>query len=260
VGWQLLFMALTVGIVMVGIQKGIERAARILMPTLFVLVLALAVWALTLEDAAEGYSFYLMPDPGEFLAPTVIGSAMGQAFFSLSLGMGAMLTFASYLSRDTNLGGESVTISFADFSAAFVAGLMVSPVIFALGLQDQVSESTVGALFIALPGAFDAMGTMGRVVGTSSSWRWRWGRSPRPSRSWRWSPPRSSTSSGRPGRTPPSGWGLIGLAGLASAVSTDLLGLLDQIAGDLFLVILFVLWFSAQDAWTKILVFVGEGG
>jgi len=306
VGWHLVFMALTVGIVMVGIQKGIERAARILMPTLFFLVLALAVWALTLEGAADGYGFYLMPDPGELLDPTVIGSAMGQAFFSLSLGMGAMLTFASYLSRDTNLGGESVTISFADFSVAFVAGLVVFPVIFALGLQGQVSESTVGALFIALPGAFDAMGTTGRVVGVLFFLALAVG---------------AVTSAisllevvtasiidefGAARKNAAIGMGiLIGLAGLASAVSTDLLGLLDQIAGDLFLVIgalfvsvfvgwfnreesvlemeagasprfraliplaaflarwvlppviVFVLWFSVQDAWAEIRAFVG---
>jgi len=96
---HLLFMGLTVGIVMVGIRKGIERAAMILMPTPFLIV--------------------------------------------LSLGMGATITFASYLDRSTDLNQGSVTISFANFGVACTAGLVVFPVIFALGLQDQVSESTV---------------------------------------------------------------------------------------------------------------------
>jgi neurotransmitter:Na+ symporter, NSS family len=165
VGWHLLFMVLTIGIVMVGVQKGIERAAIVLMPTLFLIVLGLAVWAFTLDGAGAGYAYYLTPDLGELMNPGVIASAASQAFFSLSLGMGAMLTFASYLARDENLTEQAVTISFADFAVAFVAGLVVFPVIFALGLQDQVSESTVGALFIALPGAFEAMGTAGRLVG-----------------------------------------------------------------------------------------------
>jgi neurotransmitter:Na+ symporter, NSS family len=165
VGWHLVFMVLTIGIVMGGIQKGIERAAVILMPTLFLLVVGLAVWAFTLEGSGEGYAFYLMPDLGELLNLTVIHQATSQAFFSLSLGMGAMLTFASYLSRDTDLNQEAVTISFADFLVAFSAGLVVFPVLFALGLQEAVTESTLGALFIALPGAFLEMGALGRVVG-----------------------------------------------------------------------------------------------
>jgi NSS family neurotransmitter:Na+ symporter len=80
--------------------------------------------------------------------------------------MGAMLTFASYLSKHENLNREAAIISFSDFGVAFIAGLVVFPVIAALGLQDQVGESTVGALFISLPGAFVAMGSAGRVVGT----------------------------------------------------------------------------------------------
>jgi NSS family neurotransmitter:Na+ symporter len=79
--------------------------------------------------------------------------------------MGAMLTFASYLKRDTDLPRESTIIALSDFSVAFIAGLVVFPVVFALGLQNAVSESTVGALFISLPGAFQAMGATGRAVG-----------------------------------------------------------------------------------------------
>jgi len=248
--WHLLFMALTIGIVMVGVRRGIERAAMILMPTLFLIVLGLAAWAATLPGAGAGYAFYLQPDLGQLLDPGVISQAVAQAFFSLSLGMGAMLTFASYLSKDTDLNQESVTISFADFLVAFTSGLVVFPVMFALGLQDAVTESTVGALFIALPGAFEAMGGVGRIVGvlffvalavgaiTSAI-----------------SLLEVVTSSiidefGVSRRNAAVGMGiLIALFGLLSANSLDILGLVDQFAGELFLAVgalgmsIFVGWF-----------------
>ena len=107
----------------------------------------------------------MRPSFSELLDPRILSQAAGQAFYSLSLGMGCMLTFSSYLSDDSNLGREAVTISFSDFGVAFIAGLVVFPVIFALGMQNDVSESTIGALFIALPGAFVEMGAAGRVVG-----------------------------------------------------------------------------------------------
>ncbi len=254
-GWHLLFMAMTIGIVMVGVQKGIERAAMILMPTLFLIVLGLAVWAATLPGAGAGYAYYLTPDLAELMNPSVIGSAASQAFFSLSLGMGAMLTFASYLARDEDLNEQAVTISFADFAVAFTAGLVVFPVIFALGLQDSVGESTVGALFIALPGAFEAMGGVGRIVGvlffvalavgavTSAI-----------------SLLEVVTSSiidelGASRRNAAVAMGiLIALFGLLSAWSLDVLGLVDQIAGELLLAVgalltsIFVGWVMKDPA------------
>jgi len=266
IGWHLAFMVLTIGIVMVGIQKGIERAALILMPTLVLIVLGLAVWALFLEGAGEGYAFYLMPDFGDLMDGTVLRQATAQAFFSLSLGMGAMLTFASYLSRDTDLNQEAVTISFADFGVAFLAGLVVFPVIFALGLQDSVTESTVGALFISLPGAFVEMGTAGRVVGllfflalgvgaiTSAI-----------------SLLEVVTSSvidelGMARKNAAVGIGiLIAIVGLLSARDIDFLGLADAIAGDLFLVVgafcmsLFVGWFIKADPAEELARGAGEG-
>lgn len=166
IGFHLFFMALTIAIVMGGVEKGIERASLLMMPTLFALIIGLAVWAATLTGSGEGYAFYLTPDVGEIFSLEVFGAAAAQAAFSLSLGMGAILTFASYLSRDESLPREGTIIAFSDFGVAFVAGLVVFPVIFALGLQDAVGESTVGALFIALPGAFDSMGgALGRAVG-----------------------------------------------------------------------------------------------
>jgi len=163
--YHVAFMLVTITIVSYGVEKGIEKASLILMPVLFTIVLGLAVWAFTLPGSGDGYSFYLAPSFGELLDFTTLAEAAGQAFFSLSLGMGAMLTFASYLSQKENLNREAATIAFSDFGVAFTAGLVVFPVIAALGLQGQVGESTVGTLFIALPGAFVEMGTIGRVVG-----------------------------------------------------------------------------------------------
>lgn len=264
--WHLLFMVITIVIVMGGIQRGIERAATILMPTLFLIVLGLAVWAFTLEGSSEGYAFYLMPQVGELMDVTVLRQAAAQAFFSLSLGMGAMLTFASYLSRDTDLNQEAVTISFADFLVAFTAGLVVFPVLFALGLQDAVTESTVGALFISLPGAFVEMGVAGRIVGLLFFVALAVG---------------ALTSAisllevvtaslidelGITRKRAAIGTGvLIALFGLFSAVNTDFLGLADAVAGDLFLVIgalgmsVFVGWAMKADPATELTRGAGEG-
>jgi neurotransmitter:Na+ symporter, NSS family len=238
IAWHLAFMVLTIGIVMVGVQKGIEKAAMVLMPLLFLIVFGLAVWAATLDGAGAGYAFYLTPDLEELMNPAVIRDAAAQAFFSLSLGMGAMLTFASYLSKEQDLNEEAIIISFADFAVAFVAGLVVFPVIFALGLQNTVSESTVGALFIALPGAFEAMGGVGRVVGlffflalavgaitsaisllevVTSSFIDEFKVSRR----------KAAVGMGA----------LIALFGLFSATSLDVLGLVDQLAGEFLLVV-----------------------
>ena len=164
-GFHVLFMAGTVGIVAGGVKAGIERTALVLMPTLFALVIGLAVYAATLEGAGPGYGYYLSADFSKLFSLSVLKDAAGQAFFSLSLGMGAMLTFASYLGRDQNLPNESVIIAGADVAVAFTAGLVVFPLIFALGLQQEVGGSTVGALFITMPQAFAGMGGVGRVVG-----------------------------------------------------------------------------------------------
>jgi neurotransmitter:Na+ symporter, NSS family len=163
--YHLLFMAITIFIVAGGVKKGIERVATLMMPLLALIIVGLAVWATTLVGAGEGYRFYLTPSFEELLSMETVASASSQALFSLSLGMGAMLTFASYLQRNTNLPREATIIALSDFGVAFIAGLVVFPVIFALGLQGAVGESTVGALFISLPGAFQAMGSTGNIVG-----------------------------------------------------------------------------------------------
>jgi len=165
--YHLIAVGATVGIVTFGVRRGIERASLILMPILFVLLIGLAVWAATLPNAAAGYRFYLSPSFADVLDPVVLQGAASQAFLSLSVGMGIMITYSSYVSRDQNLGREAVIIALSDFSVAFVAGLVVFPVVFALGLSEEVGESTLGVLFISLPSAFARMEGVGRAVGSA---------------------------------------------------------------------------------------------
>lgn len=247
--FHLVFVALTIGIVMGGVKGGIERASRVLMPMLFLIVVGLAVWAAALEGSGAGYAFYLSPSLRELLNPDILADAASQAFFSLSLGMGAMLTFASYLSRRESLPREAVTVAFSDFSVAFFAGLVVFPVIFALGLSGQVGESTVGALFISLPGAFATMGGVGRVVGLAFFFTLVVGALTSAisllevvtaSVIDEWKLPRklAAVSAGV----------VVAAIGLWPATSLDALGKLDQIAGNLclavgaFFIAVFVAW------------------
>lgn len=166
IAFHLFFMVATVSVVVGGVHAGIERVSLVLMPLLFTIVCGIAVYAGTLDGSGAGYRFYLDFDLEEVFSFDALHHAAGQAFFSLSLGMGAMLTYASYLSRDDHLPNESLFIAGADFGVAFIAGLAVFPLLFALGLDADVQESTIGALFITLPRAFDSMGGAGRIVGT----------------------------------------------------------------------------------------------
>jgi len=165
--YHLVFMAATVAVVAGGVKGGLERANLIMMPLLFLILIGLAVWASTLDNGAGGYAYYLRPDVGRLFSRDILTAAAGQSFFSLSLGMGALMTYASYLQSKENLGREATTVALSDFSVAFMSGLVVFPVIFNFGLIDQVGESTVGALFIALPAGFEQLGRTGDYVDTA---------------------------------------------------------------------------------------------
>ena len=163
--YHLALMAVTILVVLFGVRRGIERTALILMPVLFIILIGLALWASQLPGAAEGYSFYLQPSFEALLSPTVFRQAASQAFLSLSVGMGIMITYASYLSREENLVKNAMIVSLADFSVAFIAGLVVFPIIFALGISEEISNSTIGTLFISIPHAFQQMGELGQAIG-----------------------------------------------------------------------------------------------
>ncbi len=151
--YHALFMSICIGIVIKGVHGGIERACDILMPTLFVILLLLMVRSLTLPGAMEGVKFYLYPDFSK-ISPTVILTAMGQAFFSLSLGMGAMLTYGSYLSGRENLTSVTVYVVLFDTMIALLVGMVIFPAVFAMGLEPAEGPSLV---FNVLPAVFSSM-------------------------------------------------------------------------------------------------------
>jgi len=165
--YHLVFMIATIAVVAGGVKRGLERANLILMPLLFLILIGLAVWATTLPNGGAGYAYYLRPDIAKLFSTDILTAAAGQSFFSLSLGMGAMMTYASYLRSKENLGREAMTVALSDFSVAFIAGLIVFPVIFNFSLLDRVGESAVGALFIALPAGFEQLGRTGDYVDTA---------------------------------------------------------------------------------------------
>ncbi len=238
VAWHLGFLAVTTLVVSGGVRGGIERAALWLMPALGVLVVGLALYAATLEGASAGYAFYFQTDFGALADMDVLKDAAGQAFFSLSLGMGAILTYASYLSRDQDLPAESVTIALSDFAVAFIAGLVVFPLIFALGLQDEVGGSTLGALFITLPKAFASMGTAGTVIGVAFFAALVVGALTSAVSLLEVVVSTLIDQTGMERRTAALVCGgAIALLGVPSALSLDVLGLVDQVGGQLLLIL-----------------------
>ncbi|MGF1532329.1 MAG: sodium-dependent transporter [Bernardetiaceae bacterium] len=166
-GYGLLFMLATAFIVSRGVSDGIEQASKILMPTLIVLILGLAVYALTLDHAIEGLKFYLVPDFSK-ITFEVVYNALGQAFFSLSLGMGALITYGSYVGKQDNIITSAILITLADVGIAFIAGLMMFPFVAYLsgGTMEGV-QGGAGLIFVTLPGVFETLGpVLGIVVGS----------------------------------------------------------------------------------------------
>ncbi|GAB2318783.1 sodium-dependent transporter [Alkalibacterium sp. s-m-22] len=160
--WQFIFMALTIGIVFFGIQKGIELSSKWMMPTLSVLVIILAAYSLTLGGTAEALNFMFRPEWSAFADPNIYLAAMGQAFFTLSLGMGIMLTYGSYLNPDVRLTSAAAIVIVMDTLFAIISGLIIFPALFAFGLDPAEGA---GLVFIVLPNIFEALGGIGTIVG-----------------------------------------------------------------------------------------------
>ena len=162
--YSLAFMVITALIVMMGVKRGIESSAKIMMPTLFLILIGISIFGLMQPNAMEGVNFYLFPDFSEMNVATVY-SALGQAFFSLSLGLGGLITYGSYLSRKENIVKSAVLVSLTDTLVAFLAGMMIFPLVFS---QGQSPSEGPGLVFVALPGIFQAMGpVLGAVIGAS---------------------------------------------------------------------------------------------
>lgn len=158
-----IIIAATMAIVSFGVEKGIEKASRILLPLLLVILVVLAGIALTLSGAKEGLEFLWKPDFGKlFESKDGILAAMGHAFYSLSLGMGIMITYGSYVNKDEHLGKAVLKISIMDTLVALLAGLVIFPAVFSFGLEPN---GGAGLVFITLPNVFEQM-AFGQVFGT----------------------------------------------------------------------------------------------
>ncbi|TAJ14937.1 sodium-dependent transporter [Marinilabiliaceae bacterium JC017] len=151
--WTLLFMLLTALVVLGGIKNGIEKYTKVLMPLLLVIIIVLDIKALTLEGAGEGLAFLFNPDFAK-ITPQVILSALGQAFFSLSIGMGVIATYGSYIPKSQRLGNTAISVSFADTLIALLAGIAIFPAVFAFGMEPAQDE---GLVFRVLPNIFNQM-------------------------------------------------------------------------------------------------------
>lgn len=151
--WFLLFIGITHFVITRGVQSGIEKFSKIMMPTLFIITMGLTVCSLLLPGASEGVSFLLKPDWSKVTSTTIL-QAMGQAFFSLSLGMGCLCTYASYFERTTPLAKTAVHVSAIDTLIAIMAGFIIFPSIFNIGMNPD--EVGVGAslTFVSLPNVF----------------------------------------------------------------------------------------------------------
>lgn len=155
--WMIVAVVLGFGVCSLGLQNGVEKITKAMMVCLLLLMVALAVRSVTLPGAGEGLKFYLVPDFGRLVEQgvgNVVYAAMGQAFFTLSLGIGAMAIFGSYIGKERRLFGEAINVGVLDTCVAFVSGLIIFPSAFAFGVNPGQGPSLI---FVTLPNVFNAM-------------------------------------------------------------------------------------------------------
>ena len=153
-------MLLNVVIVARGVSAGIEKASSVLMPTLFVLLVIIIFKGLSLAGATAGLTYLFKPDWSQVSGATVL-AALGQSFFTLSLGMGCMITYGSYLKKDENIPSNAVTVVSLDTLVAIMAGLAMFPAMFAFGLEPDAGP---GLVFVVVPAIFAHMGAIGPLM------------------------------------------------------------------------------------------------
>ncbi|MBP5647442.1 MAG: sodium-dependent transporter [Bacteroidaceae bacterium] len=157
--YTMLFLGMTGLIIAFGVRKGIERMSKIMISVLFVIIVLVVIRSLSLPGAVEGVRYMFVPDFSKVTADTCI-AAMGQAFFSLSIGCGTILTYASYVHKDENIAASSAWIAFFDTAFAVIAGLAIIPAVYAIALMngtDPDVSAGPGLVFITLPGVFQSM-------------------------------------------------------------------------------------------------------
>lgn len=163
--WFAIYIGLTALVVLLGVEKGIEKVSKIMMPVLVILTIFIAGYSMFMPGALEGVKFYLMPDFSKFSATTVL-AAMGQLFYSMSLAMGIMITYGSYMKKEVSIEKSVRQIEIFDTGIAFLAGLMVIPAVFAFSGGEADVGKGPGLMFVMLPKVFEFMGpTAGRIVG-----------------------------------------------------------------------------------------------
>ena len=162
--WFLIFMTVTAVVVMLGVEKGIEKVSKIMMPILVALSIIIAGYVLTVPGAIDGVKYYLLPDFSKFSITTVL-AAMGQLFYSTSLAMGIMITYGSYMKKDVNMESSVKQIEWFDTGIAFIAGMMIIPAVFAFsgGSPESLGKGP-GLMFVTLPKVFESM-ALGRFIG-----------------------------------------------------------------------------------------------
>ena len=151
--WTVTFIGLTHFIVVSGVKEGIERTSKVMMPMLFFILLALCIRSVTLPNASEGLYFLFKPDFSKITSAVVL-SAMGQAFFSLSIGMGCLITYSSYFSKDTKMQITALQVTILDTLVAVMAGVMIFPAVFSFGIAPTAGPELV---FITLPNVFQQL-------------------------------------------------------------------------------------------------------
>ena len=162
--WFAIFVLLTAVIVVFGVEKGIEQVSKFLMPILVVLTIGVSVYVLTLDGAFDGLKYYILPNTADFSYKTVV-AALGQLFYSMSLAMGIMITYGSYMRKSTNLQSSVKQIELFDTGIAFFSGLMIVPAVFIFSGGDKAALGAgPGLMFITLPKVFETM-TLGKIVG-----------------------------------------------------------------------------------------------
>lgn len=166
IGWFLLFIVLTAVVVLFGVEKGIEKVSKWMMPVLVVLTLGIAVYSMFMPGAMEGVLYYITPDFSKF-SPTTVLAAMGQLFYSMSLAMGIMITYGSYMKKDVSIESSVKQIELFDSGVAFLAGLMVIPAVFSFSGGDEAALGKgPGLMFVTLPKVFHSVdGVAGSIIG-----------------------------------------------------------------------------------------------
>lgn len=164
--WFCVFLGVTAIVVTFGVEKGIEKVSKVMMPVLVVLTLFIAIYSCTIDGAKEGIIYYLKPNLADFSSKTVL-AAMGQMFYSMSLAMGIMVTYGSYMKKSNSLEGCVRQIEIFDTGIAFLAGLMIVPAVFAFSGGDKSALGAgPGLMFITLPKVFNSM-RLGGLIGTA---------------------------------------------------------------------------------------------